>query len=69
MTQPYGNYQLEVYFQGLNGVLPNLPMSFAELESRDAGKPIAAVLRQAALDDGRQARQRVGAAVRGGIRR
>ena len=34
MTQPYGNYQLEVYFQGLNGVLPNLPMSFAELESR-----------------------------------
>ena len=34
MTQPHGNYQLEVYFQGPNGVLPNLPMSFAELESR-----------------------------------
>lgn len=34
MTQPYGNYQLEIYFQGLSGVMPSLPMSFAELESR-----------------------------------
>lgn len=31
---PPGNYQLEIYFQGLNGVLPTLPMSFAELEAR-----------------------------------
>lgn len=30
----FGNYQLEIYFQGLTGVLPSLPMSFAELESR-----------------------------------
>ncbi len=36
MTQPYGNYQLEIYFQGLTGVLPSLPMSFAELEARAA---------------------------------
>ena len=34
MSQPYGNYQIEIYFQGLSGVLPSLPMSFAELESR-----------------------------------
>ena len=31
---PPGNYQLEIYFQGLNGVLPSLPMAFAELEAR-----------------------------------
>ena len=34
MTQPHGNYQLEIYFQGLSGVLPSLPMSFEELQSR-----------------------------------
>ena len=33
MTQPYGNYQIEIYFQGLTGVLPSLPMTFGELES------------------------------------
>jgi len=36
MTQPYGNYQIEIYFQGLTGVLPSLPMSFDELEERAA---------------------------------
>ena len=30
----FGDYQIEIYFQGLAGVLPSLPMSFAELESR-----------------------------------
>ena len=30
----YGNYQIEIYFQGLSGILPELPMSFAEWESR-----------------------------------
>jgi lactate 2-monooxygenase len=30
----FGNYQFEIYFQGLSGVVPSLPMSFAELESR-----------------------------------
>jgi len=34
MTQSYGNYQIEIYFQGLAGVLPSLPMSFDELQSR-----------------------------------
>jgi lactate 2-monooxygenase len=34
MTQPYGNYQYEIYFQGLMGVLPTLPIGYAELEAR-----------------------------------
>ncbi|OBF10508.1 lactate 2-monooxygenase [Mycobacterium sp. ACS4331] len=34
MTAPYGAYQYEIYFQGLTGVLPSLPMSYAELEER-----------------------------------
>jgi lactate 2-monooxygenase len=34
MTQPYGNYQNEIYFQGLGGIVPRLPMIFDELEAR-----------------------------------
>lgn len=34
MNQPYGNYQLEIYFQGLAGILPSLPMSYDELAAR-----------------------------------
>jgi lactate 2-monooxygenase len=30
----YGDYQLEIYLNGLSGVLPDLPMEFAELEER-----------------------------------
>jgi lactate 2-monooxygenase len=30
----FGDYQLEIYLQGLTGVQPALPMSFSELESR-----------------------------------
>jgi lactate 2-monooxygenase len=30
----FGDYQLEIYLQGLSGVVPTLPMSFAELEAR-----------------------------------
>lgn len=36
MTEPYGDYQGEIYAAGLRGVLPTLPMSFAELERRAA---------------------------------
>jgi lactate 2-monooxygenase len=36
MTQQYGNYQFEIYFQGLTGVLPTLPMTYEELETRAA---------------------------------
>ncbi|WP_125264413.1 lactate 2-monooxygenase [Streptomyces alboflavus] len=31
---PFGNYQNEIYLNGLGGVLPTLPMTFAELEER-----------------------------------
>ncbi|MDG3009567.1 lactate 2-monooxygenase [Rhodococcus sp. D2-41] len=34
MTQSFGNYQYEIYLQGLGGVLPKLPMTFAEWERR-----------------------------------
>ena len=30
----YGDYQLEIYLQGLSGVVPSLPMAFTELEAR-----------------------------------
>src|ERR1700712_4895826 len=30
----FGDYQLEIYLQGLSGVLPSLPMTFAELEAK-----------------------------------
>ena len=34
MPQAYGDYQIEIYFNALQGVLPELPMAFAELEER-----------------------------------
>lgn len=34
MNTPYGAYQYEIYFSGLTGVLPSLPMSYAGLEER-----------------------------------
>ena len=30
----FGDYQLEIYLQGLAGVVPSLPMAFSELEAR-----------------------------------
>lgn len=30
----FGDFQLEIYFQGLTGVLPSMPMAFPELEAR-----------------------------------
>ena len=37
MTSPaYGDYQLEIYLAGLQGVLPAFPMAFAELQARAA---------------------------------
>ena len=30
----FGDYQNEIYFQGLSGVVPRLPMVFAELEAK-----------------------------------
>jgi len=37
MTSPaFGDYQLEIYLAGLQGILPAFPMAFAELEARAA---------------------------------
>jgi lactate 2-monooxygenase len=34
MPQAYGDYQIDIYSSALQGVLPELPMAFAELEER-----------------------------------
>ena len=31
---PFGDYQTEIYFNALQGVLPDLPMAYPELEER-----------------------------------
>ncbi|MBE2997718.1 alpha-hydroxy-acid oxidizing protein [Nocardiopsis sp. HNM0947] len=36
MASRYGDYQLEIYLNGLTGVVPSHPMTFAELERRAA---------------------------------
>jgi lactate 2-monooxygenase len=37
MTSPaFGDFQLEIYLAGLQGVLPRFPMAFAEREARAA---------------------------------
>src|SRR6201997_1976810 len=37
MTSPaFGDYQLEIYLEGLQGVLPQFPMAYPELEARPA---------------------------------
>ena len=30
----FGDYQFEIYLQGLSGILPSYPMAFAELEAK-----------------------------------
>ncbi|HXL59300.1 MAG TPA: alpha-hydroxy-acid oxidizing protein, partial [Mycobacterium sp.] len=30
----FGDYQLEIYLQGLSGIVPSLPMSYAEWETK-----------------------------------
>ena len=34
MSQQFGDYQLEIYFNGLFGVQPQWPMAFAEWEAK-----------------------------------
>ncbi len=36
MAPSYGDYQVEIYLNGLGGVVPTLPMTFSELEARAA---------------------------------
>lgn len=37
MAQQFGTYQDEIYLAALGGVLPSLPMTFAEWEDRAQG--------------------------------
>jgi lactate 2-monooxygenase len=34
VADPFGNYQFEIYLEGLSGTVPELPTSYAELEAR-----------------------------------
>ena len=46
----FGDYQHEIYFQGLSGVVPPLPMAFAELEAKaeNGDAAVGVVLRRRA---------------------
>ncbi len=39
----YGDYQFEIYLQGLGGVVPSLPIAFADLEAKAAAAMPASV--------------------------
>jgi hypothetical protein len=38
-TPQYGDYQFDIYFDGLEGRLPKYPVDFASLERRTAAFP------------------------------
>src|ERR1700739_1175565 len=59
---PYGDFQLEIYLAGLGGTVPNLPVSFAELESRAAHALPPSVLSYIAGGAGDEHTQRANAA-------
>ncbi len=54
----YGDYQIDIYFSGLQGVLPELPMAFAELERRAEAALAPAVWSYVAGGAGDEATQR-----------
>ena len=58
MPQAYGDYQHEIYFNALQGVLPALPMAFAELEERAKRALSPSVLSYVAGGAGDEATQR-----------
>ena len=61
MTSPpsaFGDYQLEIYGAGLQGVLPRFPMAFAELEARAAQALSPSVLSYVAGGAGSEQTQR-----------
>ena len=37
----FGDYQLEIYLQGLSGIVPSLPMAFADWETKAEGRDAA----------------------------
>jgi lactate 2-monooxygenase len=63
MTSPppvaFGDYQLEIYGDGLRGVLPAFPMAYAELEARAARALSPSVLSYVAGGAGTEHTQRV----------
>jgi lactate 2-monooxygenase len=65
MTSPqpaFGDYQLEIYGAGLQGVVPTFPMAFAELEARAAHALSPSVLSYVAGGAGSEHTQRANAA-------
>ncbi|HEX2821853.1 MAG TPA: alpha-hydroxy-acid oxidizing protein [Streptosporangiaceae bacterium] len=65
MTSPqpaFGDYQLEIYGAGLQGVVPAFPMAFAELEARAAHALPPSVLSYVAGGAGSEHTQRANAA-------
>jgi lactate 2-monooxygenase len=65
MTSPrtaFGDYQLEIYGAGLQGVLPEFPMAFAELEARAAHALSPSVLSYVAGAAGSEHTQRANVA-------
>jgi lactate 2-monooxygenase len=62
LPQPFGDYQLEIYLQGLSGVVPSLPTVFEELERRAASALSPSVWSYVAGGAGDEATQRANAA-------
>ncbi|ADP79442.1 lactate 2-monooxygenase [Pseudofrankia inefficax] len=62
LPQPFGDFQLEIYLQGLSGVVPTLPMVFEELERRAQGALPASVWSYVAGGAGDEATQRANVA-------
>lgn len=55
----FGDYQLKIYLQGLAGVVPSLPMAFAELEARAQAAMSPSVWSYVACGAGDERTQRV----------
>ncbi|WP_007514251.1 lactate 2-monooxygenase [Pseudofrankia saprophytica] len=66
LPRPFGDYQVEIYLQGLSGVLPTLPMVFDELERRAASALSPSVWSYVAGGAGDEATQRANHAAFGG---
>ncbi|MER5863436.1 lactate 2-monooxygenase [Kitasatospora sp. NPDC002040] len=65
MSPQFGDYQYEIYLNGLAGVLPTMPMAFAELEARAASALAPSVLSYVAGGAGDESTQRANAAAFG----
>ncbi|MFD7447878.1 alpha-hydroxy-acid oxidizing protein [Kitasatospora sp. NPDC059827] len=62
MAQHFGDYQNEIYLNGLGGVLPTMPMTFAELEARAQAALPPSVLSYVAGGAGDESTQRANVA-------